>query len=112
MEWTIFNDGASIGQHGSENGVILRDDEHSFGARITLERGGHTAPFSITCSIYGWMFHTCFFGTQSEAEVVYEKMKDGLAMILNIIPLETDPNADEKTELVSDEIVTFLEQYP
>jgi hypothetical protein len=79
MQWIRFNDGASIGQRGSENGVILRDDEHSLGARITLERDGAIAPFSITCGLYGWMVHTRFFSTQQEAEAEYEQMQDGLS---------------------------------
>ncbi|RYX83707.1 hypothetical protein EON83_13090 [bacterium] len=89
MEWNEFDNGASIGQRGSEGGIIVHDVEHSLGARSTLEQGGGIAPFSITCGIYGWMFHTRFFSSQQEAEAEYEHMKDGLADILNIIPLET-----------------------
>jgi hypothetical protein len=37
--WTAFEDGGSIGETGGEGGVVLRDDEHPWGARITLERG-------------------------------------------------------------------------
>jgi hypothetical protein len=112
MKWMAFDDGASIGQRGSENGVILRDDEHPFGARITLEEDGSNAPFAITCGIYGWMFHTRFLGTQQEAEAEYEQMKDAFHAILNLIPLEADPNAREKMVQVSDAISRFVEQYP
>jgi hypothetical protein len=111
MEWVTFEGGNSIGQRGSENGIILRDDEHPFGARITLEREGYTAPFTITCGIYGWMMHTRFFGTQQDADNQFERMKYGLAEILDIIPLETDPNVDEKMETVSDAISKFVQQY-
>src|SRR5918998_1745981 len=93
ISWTSLDNGASIGQRGSENGIILRDEEHVDGARITLERDGHT-PFSITCGIYGWMVHTCFFGTLEEAESEYEQMKYELADILNIIPFEDDPDLE------------------
>jgi hypothetical protein len=112
MDWMTFDSGNSIGQRGSENGIILRDDEHPFAARITLEREGHTAPFTITCGIYGWMMHTRFFGTQQDAETEFEQMKYRLAEILNIIPLKTDPNVEEKMELVSDAISKFVQQYP
>lgn len=112
MDWMTFDSGTSIGQRGSENGIVLRDDEHPSGARITLEREGDTAPFAITCGIYGWMMHTRFFGTQQDAETEFEQMKYGLAEILNIIPLETDSNADEKMETVSDAISRFVQQYP
>ena len=111
MEWIAFDNGTSIGQRGSEGGVIIRDDEHSLGARITLEQGGGIAPFSVTCGIYGWMFHTRFFSSQAEAEADYEQMKDGLADILNIIPLETDSEGDIKMGQVSDAISKFVERY-
>ena len=35
--WFQFEEGHSIGQTGSEDGVILRDEEHVDGARVTLE---------------------------------------------------------------------------
>jgi hypothetical protein len=34
--WRLFRDGATKGQIGSEKGTIVRDLEHSEGARITL----------------------------------------------------------------------------
>jgi hypothetical protein len=46
---------------GSEGGTIVLDEEHGLGARITLEKDGAIAPFTITCGIYGWMAHTRFF---------------------------------------------------
>ena len=43
--WHQFEDGATLGQKGSESGVILRDEEHPQEARITLERDTRTAPW-------------------------------------------------------------------
>lgn len=59
--WIRFDEGKSIGQIGSEGGKILKDEENTFGARVTLEGKGDIAPFSITIGIYGVMFHTEFF---------------------------------------------------
>ena len=112
MGWMPFDNGASIGQRGSENGITLRDEEHVDGARITLERDGCIAPFSITCGIYGWMVHTRFFGARQEAEADLERMKGGLADILSMIPFEEDPDVKEKTSLTSDAIQKFIERYP
>jgi len=112
MTWTVFDAGNSIGQRGSEGGIILQNDEHSLGARITLEQDGSIAPFSITCGIYGWMFHTRFFGSQQEAESEYEQMKVEMADILNVIPLTSAPKDDEKMALVSDAISKFVERNP
>ena len=112
MEWNTYDNGASIGQRGSEDGVILYDDEHSLGARITLEQGGGIAPFSITCGIYGWTFHTRFFGSQQESEIDYEHMKNSLTDILNIIQHETDAEGSQKMAQISDAISKFVDRYP
>jgi hypothetical protein len=112
MHWIAFDNGASLGQRGSEDGIIIRDEEHPYGARITLEGECMTSPFTITCGIYGWMVHTRFFRGQHEAEEDLEKMKEGLTNILNIIPFESDLDVEEKMNTVSDTISAFVEQYP
>jgi hypothetical protein len=48
MAWRAFEDGRTIGRRGSEQGVILRDDERDDGARIALERDGLRAPLAIS----------------------------------------------------------------
>ena len=53
MTWHAYGNGTSTGMKGSEGGTIVLDEEHSDGARITLEQGGHTAPWAITCGVYG-----------------------------------------------------------
>jgi hypothetical protein len=110
--WNLFDDGKTIGAAGSESGVILCDEEHSLGARITLERDTRIAPFAITCGIYGWMLHTCFLAAEPEALVQFESMKTALAAILDAIPLESDPGKDAKTSSVCDAIGAFVERFP
>lgn len=112
MTWYQFKDGKSIGQRGSEKGVIVRDEEHVDGARITLERDGVTAPLTITCGIYGWMVHTRFFGAESVAQTDFENMKVELSKIIGIIPLTIDPEVDSKSRFVADYISRFVEQFP
>jgi hypothetical protein len=82
MEWEPFDGGATIGTGGSEGGVTLRDEEHPLGSRITLERGGGTAPFAVTCGIYGSMVHTAFAATEAEATAQFEAMRDRLSELL------------------------------
>ena len=81
--WVAFDDGRSIGKVSAEGGVILRDDEHAHGARITLKRGAKH--ISISCNIYGKMDHTRFFKTVSEAEREYNPMKKELGKIVDNI---------------------------
>jgi hypothetical protein len=110
--WHAFDGGASLGQAGTEAGMIIRDDEHPWGARITLERAAAPAPFAVTCGIYGWMVHTRFFGTADEAEREYAAMRRELAAILEIIPLSDDPAVDEKMDRAVEAIGGFVDRFP
>ena len=111
MNWSAFHSGKSIGTLGSENGVIVRDEEHCDGARITLERDARSAPFTITCGIYGWMVHTRFFGTEQESRTEFELMSMELGRILIMIPLTSDPEFDAKSRLLTGAITKFVEQF-
>lgn len=110
MDWQPFENGATIGQRGSEDGVVVRDDEHKLGARITLEQECRHAPFAITCGIYGWMFHTRYVSSRAEPE--YESMLAGLADVLCLIPFADDPDADAKCQRVSHAIQQFVARFP
>ncbi len=102
MDWHAYDGGETVGQRGSESGLILLDEEHPSGARITLEHNGVTAPFSITCGVYGVLAHTRFFGTESEARDEFAAMKMGLIDIATMLD-SSDFEAG---------VVAFLEQYP
>jgi hypothetical protein len=107
VTWKSFDSGSSIGSRGSENGLIVRDEEHEDGARITLEQGGDIAPFSITCGIYGSMVHTRFFASESEARAEFDLMKSGLAEILSLASA-----ADAAQAQVTERIERFIERFP
>jgi hypothetical protein len=108
-DWYSFNDGASIGDTGSENGKILRDMEHSSGARVTLEKVRDDC-WTITCGIYGWMVHTQFFPSEASAEIGFDKTERELGKILALIPLEDEAD-DEQLRITQDAIAEFGEQY-
>ena len=82
FSWKLFDDGNSIGTIGSENGKILKDEENSFGARITLEESGSIAPFSITLGIYGVMFHTDFYSSLENAKTEFGIFKSKVEKII------------------------------
>ncbi|HEU0053945.1 MAG TPA: hypothetical protein VFQ39_12255 [Longimicrobium sp.] len=108
-EWSPVDGGATLGQEGSEGGVIVRDDEHPLGARATLERGGF-APWSITCGLYGWMVHTIFFRERAEAEAAMEVVEAELAAILEAIPA-ADDDAPERIDAVVAMIGAFVDRH-
>ena len=79
--WGDFDGGRTLGTVGSEKGAIVLDQEHPEGLRITLERGGATAPWAITCGIYGQFLHTAFADTEEQARSMLESMKHELLEI-------------------------------
>jgi hypothetical protein len=109
--WYPFDGGRGIGTAGSEGGTILADDEHGLGARITLERDCGTAPFAITCGIYGWMVHTRWFGEEAEARADYAAMKQALDAIIQAIPLENDPDRAARDKDVMRRIEAFVDRF-
>lgn len=64
------------GETGSENGIILKDEEYKESCRITLEKCPKY--YGITCGVYGSMLHTVFCN-ESDYEVTYDAMKMELA---------------------------------
>ncbi|MFL0796253.1 MAG: hypothetical protein K6L73_02040 [Cellvibrionaceae bacterium] len=73
--WKSYEGGKTLGSVGSEDGVIIRDEECSKGARLTLEADGKIAPFTVTTGIYGSFFHTTFLSARNESEEVFEAIK-------------------------------------
>ncbi len=110
--WSPFGGRHTVGAAGSEGGTILRDDEHADGARITLERDTKVAPFAITCGIYGWMLHTRWFSDEAQAQRDYDAMKAALAEIIQVIPLDDDPDCAAKMKAASRRIGEFVERFP
>ena len=112
MTWAPFDSGQTLGRVGTENGVILREEEYGGSARIALEQGCRASPFAITCGVYGWMVHTRFFAALEVAESEYERMKVELARIATTIPLTGDPDLETKVAAVSLELRAFVTHFP
>jgi len=110
--WHQFETGKTVGTRGSEDGLIIKDEEHEQGARITLEKETKHAPFAITCGIYGWFFHTCYTGSKQEAMNAFEEMRYRLAIILSMIPVAEDQDEVRKTNEVCTAISNFVDCYP
>ncbi len=84
--WSAYDNGRSIGETSAEGGLIMRDEVHPGGARITFKRG--SGFISVSCNLYGWVDHTRFFGTASDAQREYVAMKDALISVLDVINTE------------------------
>ena len=109
--WYDYDDGYSIGTSGAGGGAIVRDEEHKRGARITLEEVSSCAEFAITCGVYGWMFHTRFFGDEDEANDAFNEMKTELERILKSKPEEAEPGEEAESEF-AEKLEMFVEKFP
>jgi len=102
-EWSSSENGATLGQQGSEQGVVVADEEHGDGARITLERDGVGAPWAITCGVYGLLVHTRFFMSEAEARAAFDAMKE---------PLHKLAAWDEHDQGLGQAIENFVREFP
>ena len=103
--WSIYHKGRTIGTTSAEGGLILSDEAHEAGARITLKRGNSYV--SVSLHIHGWMDHTRFFITDADAQREYRAMRSAVVTVLNII--NTEGVSDIKIwEAISD----FVRRFP
>jgi hypothetical protein len=103
--WFAYNGGRSVGSVSAEGGVILRDEEHDSGARVTLKRESRF--ISVSCNVYGWMDHTRFFSSVTEAQREYGLMKSFLGnMVENIL------TADKNNLKMWEAIAEFVRRFP
>ncbi len=110
--WQPFEEGKTIGKTGTEGGLILADEEHSSGARITLEEGCLRAPYAITCGVYGWMVHTRFLADDESAQHALAEMRPALARIVALLPGDSDEDIDIKIDALTEAIAAFAERFP
>lgn len=108
--WIPFEDGKTIGIKGAEGGTVIADEQHDGGARITLEARCLRAPYAITCTVYGWAYHTRFLADEATAKQSYADMKAGLEAIVALLPPadgDETPDAERMEQAVED----FVERY-
>ena len=103
--WHQYDEGKSINKAGADGEVILCDDEHELGARLTLKLSKEF--LSVSGHVYGWTDHTRFFVTVIEAEREYQSMKKALDEIMLVIE-ETDSKDIRVWEAISD----FVRRFP
>lgn len=112
MTWTAFEQGSTVGKKGREGGVIRVDDEYTGAARIVLEKDCLRAPYAITSSVYGYMLHTRFVADDETAQYALDEMKAMLVEIVDLIPVEGDPDDGGHMNAVDDAVELFMRQFP
>ncbi|GEO69232.1 hypothetical protein [Levilactobacillus acidifarinae] len=93
VNWVPAEQGKTLGQLGTENGIILKDEVWPGVGRITLEQ--KRSESTITCGLYGSFVHTAFTDEAHEYSL-YNTMKAAL---------EESPDELEELEVWIDEFV-------
>ena len=110
-QWSPFEGGETIGKRGSENGLILEDEECAAGARITLEGSADVAPFAITCGCYGLFVHTRFFSNEEEARSEFAEMKVELGRMVDLSS-ETATSDEQTSSILMAAAGRFVDRFP
>ncbi len=110
-DWEPFEDGKTIGITGTEGGTVIADEQHERGGRITLERDCLRVPYAITCTIYGWAYHTRFIADEPTAKQSYAEMKTALLDVLRLLP-PGDTGDVPDPEQVEQAVADFAERFP
>ncbi len=111
LHWEPVENGSTLGQQGSELGIIMLDEEYDKSVRITLESNTRAAPFARTCGIYSWLLHTRFFHDELTARKELKEMKSELVRIYSLIPGE-EAATKERLGEVAQNLQAFIRQYP
>jgi len=110
MSWYTCEDGATLGLTGSEGGVIIADEEHPAGARITLERDCLRVPYAITLVVYDWTYITRYIADLPLAEHEYQQIKS--ALDTNVFPyIVGAQDSEDAIDTIAEAISRFVEQY-
>lgn len=87
MTWRPYDGPNPLGQLGTEGGVVVRDEQHPAGARITLEdctATGRAATYAITCGGPSGLVHTAYFGSREDADAAYVAIQRDLVSLTEI----------------------------
>jgi len=103
--WQLYKEGTTIGTNTPLGDVILMDEVHSDGARLTIKRSSKYV--SVSCSINKWIEHTRFFNTVRDAKREYIAMKPVLVEITDLLQ-----TADVNQLKVWEAISNFVRRFP
>ena len=108
--WELFEGGQHIGSMTEEGRVVVYDEEHADGARITIERCKDET-FCITCSIYRALFFvTIPYATAEEARASYAIMREEIGQAVEMLEKKGLPE-DESHALLADWANNFIEKH-
>ncbi|HVG58486.1 MAG TPA: hypothetical protein VNA24_08020 [Hyalangium sp.] len=95
--WQPYAEGSTLGMQGSEGGTITWDEQYADQVRLTLEQDESRSFYALTCGIAGWLVHTRFFGSATEAYAAFEELRPPLVELWRQLPPgEPEPSREAR----------------
>lgn len=110
--WQNFDSGKTMGSVNSDGSIIIYDEEHTNGARLTIEKGGTTAPFEIVFGIYDVMFHTHFEPSEEDAMRYVAHIKTIIERALAHVHMPEDYQDNAWNETFNNLMDELIDDYP
>ena len=110
--WGPAEAGGTLGMQGAEGGVIVRDEAHPAGLRLTLEEDASRSFHALTCGVSGWLVHRRYFDNEAQALAAWEEMKPALVALRAQLPAEGARSLSAATREAGAKLGAFLARYP
>ena len=85
LEWIAYKNNETLGKRGSQDGIIIFDEELPNNCRLTIEKMNDGSYIRI-CDIYADSFRFSFFSDESEALKSSEELKKEIAEWIHLYP--------------------------
>jgi hypothetical protein len=111
-EWRPAEEGRTLGLTGSEGGVIVRDEVHPAGLRMTLEEDARRSFHVLTCGVERWLVHPRYFGSRDEALAAWAEMRPALEELARQLPATGPRSAlDPETREAGAKLARFVARF-
>ncbi len=110
--WSPAEGGRTLGLEGAEGGLIVRDEVHPAGLRLTLEEDTSRSFHALTCGVSGWLVHRRYFDSEALALAAWEEMKPALVALGAQLPASGPKGLSQATREAGAKLGAFLARFP
>lgn len=110
--WQPFEGGSTLGLPGSQGGTISWDEQYAGQLRLTLEQDESRSFYAITCGITGWLVHSRFFGSASEAFAAFDELRPALVELWTQLPEGGPRSTPDAARKGGPLLAAFLGRFP
>jgi len=112
QSWRLVEEGRTLGLGGTEGGIVVRDEEHPAGLRLTLEEDPARSFYSVTCGVVGWLVHSRFFDNEAAAHAAWDEMKPALLELVVQLPTGGAKPLEPATRAAGAKLGAFMARFP